>query len=406
MIHQLLKFLRIKDFSILFIGQFISKMGSAINAIGLSLYVLKFDNPILGMGTLSLLLALPWIIFGPIAGVFADRYSKKQIIIVCDIIRGLLSLTLFFTNDIVLFYSIVFLMTIFDVIFSPAISSFLPFVVDKCDLDSANSIYSGSGELAYLTGPAIGGILVASFGVRVVFVLNSISYILSGISEIFIVSSGYVNKNEHEQVSTFTEMKQGFTYAKSHNEIVFIILFFASISAVLGGIPMLCSNHIVNEIGTSEQVYGIFMSIKSIGSIIGALLLPKALRRIKELPMMIFSTGIYGGIFVLFSVWSGMLYYVIIYFSIGLVTSFINVTYGIFLQKNVDKEYIGRVFSFDMSISNFTMITSIVFATFTGNFLGTRNLIIMYATAIMVISVIGFIVIKKLKLSDIDKLKD
>jgi MFS transporter, DHA3 family, macrolide efflux protein len=404
MIHQLLNLLKRKDFSILFIGQFISKMGSAINAIGLSLCVLKFDNPILGMGTLSLLLAIPWIIFGPIAGVFADRYSKKQIIIACDIIRGLLSLTLVFTQDIVLFYSIVFLMTIFDVIFSPAISSFLPFVVDKDDLESANSIYSGSGELAYLIGPAIGGILVASFGVRVVFVLNSISYILSGISEMFIVSCGYINKDKHEKVSTFLEMKQGFVYAKSHNAIVFIILFFAGISSVLGGIPMLCSNYIVNELGTSEQVYGIFMSIKSIGSMIGALLLPKVLSKIKELPMMIWSTGIYGGLFVLFSVWSGIPYYMSIYFSIGVITSFINVTYGIFLQKNVDKEYIGRVFSFDMSLSNFTMITSIVFATFTGNFLGTQNLIIMYATTIIVISLIGLLSMKKLKLNDIDKL--
>jgi MFS family permease len=169
-------------------------MGSAINTIGLSLCVLKFDNPVLGMGTLSLLLTIPWIIFGPIAGVFADRYSKKQTIIVCDIIRGLLSLELFFTQDIVLFYLIVFLMTIFDVIFSPAISGFLPFVVEKDELESANSIYSGSGQLAYLIGPAIGGILVAVFG----------------------------------------------------------------------GFPILCSNYIVNELGASDQVYGIFMSIKSI----------------------------------------------------------------------------------------------------------------------------------------------
>ncbi|MGL4914087.1 MAG: MFS transporter [Romboutsia sp.] len=404
MIYQLLNLLKKKDFSILFIGQFISKMGSSINAIGLSLYVLKFDNPILGMGTLSLLFAIPWIIFGPIAGVFADRYSKKQIIIACDITRGLLSIILFFTQDIVLFYSIVFLMTIFDVIFSPAISSFLPLVVNKDDLESANSIYSGSGELAYLIGPAIGGILVASLGVRVVFVLNSISYILSGISEMFIVSSGYINKDKHEKVSTFLEMKQGFIYAKSHNDIVFIILFFAGISAVLGGIPTLCSNYIVNELGTSEQVYGIFISIKSIGSMIGALLLPKVLSKIKELPVMIWSTGIYGGLYVLFSIWAGIPYYMIIYFSIGVITSFINVTYGIFLQKNVDKEYIGRVFSFDMSLSNFTMITSILFTTFAGNFLGTQNLIIIYATTIVAISLIGLLAMKNLKLDATYKL--
>lgn len=401
MTNQLLSLLKNKDFLILFLGQFISKMGSAINTIGLSLCVLKFDNPVLGMGTLSLLLTIPWIIVGPIAGVFADRYSKKQTIIVCDIIRGLLSLALFFTQDIVLFYLIVFLMTIFDVIFSPAISGFLPFVVDKDELESANSIYSGSGQLAYLIGPAIGGILVASFGVTMVFVVNAISYILSGISEMFIVSNGYIKKEKDEKISAFLEMIQGFVYAKKHTTIVFIILFFAAASAVFGGFPILCSNYIVNELGASDQVYGIFMSIKSIGSMIGALLLPKALNRIKELPMMILGTGIYGGLFILFSAWRWIPYSVVIYFSIGFIVSFINVSYGIFLQKNVDKEYIGRVFSLDMSLSNLTMVISIVFVTFTGNFLGTQNLMIMYAVAVIFISLIGLLIMKKLKLNDI-----
>lgn len=403
MINQLFNLLKRKDFSMLFLGQFISKMGSSISTIGLSLCVLKFDNPILGMGTLSLLLTIPWIVFGPFAGVFADRYPKKYIIIVCDIIRGLLSITLIFTQDIVLFYLIVFSMTIFDVIFSPAISGFLPFVVDKDELEGANSIYSGSGQLAYLIGPAIGGILVASFGVTMVFIVNTISYILSGISEFFIISYGYIKKEKKEKKSAFLEMRQGFIYTKKHDTIVFIILFFASASAVFGGLPILCSNYIVNELGASDQVYGIFMSIKSFGSMIGALILPKALKRVKELPMMILGSGIYGVLFILFSALEWIPYSVVIFFSMGLIISFINVSYGIFLQKNVDKEYIGRVFSLDMSLSNFTMIISIVFVTFNGNVLRTQNLMIMYADAMIFISLIGLVVMKKLKLNDIDK---
>lgn len=185
-----LKVFKYRDYTLLFLGQFVSKMGSSVNAIGLTLYVLKFDNPVVGMGTLSLLLVIPWIVLGPYAGVLADRYSKRTIIVICDIASGILSISLFFVSSIWLFYLIVFLLRIIGVVFYPAIGGYIPFIVKKGDIEKANSLYSGSGELAYLVGPAVGGFLVAAYGATFVFAINGISFIISGISEMFIRERG------------------------------------------------------------------------------------------------------------------------------------------------------------------------------------------------------------------------
>ncbi len=77
-----------------------------------------------------------------------------------------------------------------------------------------------------------------------------------------------------------------------------------------------------------------------------------------------------------------------IVFLIGNLGSFINVTYGIYLQKSVDQKYIGRVYSLDMSLSNFTMVFSILFITIFGASFGSKNLLITFSVVLFLITLV------------------
>ena len=395
-----------RDFCILFLGQLVSKLGSGINTIGLSLYVLKFENPILGMGALTITMTIPWIFLGPFTGVLADRYSKKKIIIWCDILRGFLSIGLFFTENMILFYLIVMSMSVLDVIFSPAISGFLPFVLEKDEIEEANSIYAGAGEIAYLVGPAIGGGLVAVFGAGAVFIINGISYILSGISEIFIQVEGFIKKEKIEQKSVMKEMKEGYIYAKSHKSIKFVILFFAVVSLSFGAFRILSSNYIINDIGISDSGYGLFVAICGVGSTLGAFILPRLIKKVSVIAIMVFGVGGYGVLYLAFSITSWIPLAGVIYFFIGIFGAFMDVSYGIFLQKNIDKEYIGRVFGFDMTLSSFSMLIAMVFTTISASYLDSQILFFLCSAFLIIVSLVGFIIMKKLKLHHIDKVEE
>lgn len=386
------------DFLILFWGQLISKMGSSINTIGMSLYVLKFENPVFGMGTLSLLLVITWILVGPYAGLLADRYSKRTIIVFCDIIRGFLSICLFFIDSIWIFFVIVFAITILDVLFTPAINGYIPFIVPEENIEVANSWYSGSGELARLLGPAIGGFLVANFGSSLVFFINGISLIISGISEIFIKNPGIVHFEDKEKTPFIEDLKVGLQYAKTNNNIKFIIVFFAIASSAFGGFSILYATVATQNLGLSDEWYGIFATINGVGSLLGAMALPYVLKKVKELPLMIIATGIYALLYLMFALTNYIPLNLIIFMSLGIFISFVDVTYGIYLQKSVDKEYIGRVFSLDMSLSNFTMIFSILFVTFYGNQIGPKFLMIISSLCLIIICFFGYIF--QLKLND------
>ena len=398
---------KIKNFGILFVGQFISKMGSAINTVGLSLYVLKFDNALMGMGTLSLLLVLPWIIFGPYAGVLADRHSKKTIIVLCDIARGFLSILLFFVPNIGLFYMVILALTMFDVLFSPAIGGYISFVVSKDDITKANSLYSGAGELAYLVGPAVGGFLVATLGSGLVFVVNGISFIVSGLSELFITESGKVVKSDIEEklkTSMKEEIVEGFRYINRHRSLRFIIFFFAIASAGFGGYSILYSTVAIEHLHLSDQLYGLFSTVSGLGAFVGALILPCILKKLSEINVMLGGVGFYAMLYLIFALVKWIPGNMAIVFLIGNLGSFINVTYGIYLQKSVDQKYIGRVYSLDMSLSNFTMVFSILFITIFGASFGSKNLLITFSVVLFLITFVTILyekyLIKKLGKQD------
>ncbi|HHY11311.1 MAG TPA: MFS transporter [Firmicutes bacterium] len=388
MSKSLRSLLKQRDFTLLLAGQFVSKLGSGINGIGLTLYVMKFENPILGLGTLMLLLHIPWLMFGPLAGTLADRYSKKSIIIMCDILRGIFGILLFYSNSLVGFYAIVLLITTLDVLFSPAVGSFLPFIVAKDELEEANSVYSASGEVARLIGPALGGTLVALLGTSSVFLINGISYILSGISETFICDKG-ISASQREKQSTLDDITEGIQYTKHHKRMGFIIIFFAFDSVALGGVPIAYLNFIRHDLMTSEALYGLFMTINGIGYLVGSLLVPRLQTTWTKLELMIKGTGVYGFFLVLFALFKFMPYNMLLFFLLGVVASLVNVSYSIFLQQEVAKDMIGRVYSLDMALSTITGMLSIILITLLGDRLSNTTLILLFAGITILISLYG-----------------
>lgn len=384
-----------RDLVILVLGQFISKLGSGINGIGLTLYVLKFNNAILGLGLLAILLKIPWIILGPFAGIIADRHSKKYIIIFCDIARGILGILLFLSSNQFEFYLLVFLITLLDVLFAPSVNGILPFIVKKEEIKYATSMYASSGMVAFLIGPAIGGILVGLLDCKSVFLINGISYILSGISEAFIRNKGKVIK-EKESKSPFIEIKEGIIYAKEHKNVGFIIIFFAFVSIALGALPIVYIKFIKNDLGASDWMYGFFNTINGLGILLGSFLIPKLLRRWSEINLMIKGTCIYGILFIVFVSLKIIPYNLAIFFLIGISISFINVSYDIFIQKEVEKEFIGRVFSLDITLSNVVMIISIIAVMLIGDTVSNTLMIFILSILLIIMSILGSLKFKKI----------
>lgn len=164
----------------LFFAHAVSRAGDAFNTV--ALVVLAFDLTGSGFGVAAVVAfeVLPVLLFGPVAGLLADRFSRRRLMITADLARaaivGLLAIS--HGSTLVLYASAVGL-SLGTMAFNPAASSILPDVVDENDVVTANSALWTVAVVAQIILAPTAGALIGFFGVGVAFAINAASYLFS-----------------------------------------------------------------------------------------------------------------------------------------------------------------------------------------------------------------------------------
>src|SRR5690554_1997067 len=149
--------------------------------------ILELTGSSLMMGTLVVVNVLPSILIGPFAGVLVDRWSRKRVMIVADVGRGLVTLTLaalWFLGVLPVWALFVatFVNSVFEVFALPARRAVVPLLVGKENLVPANAIYSFGENLASLFGLVAAGVVVASAGILAAIVVDGVTFLFSALT--------------------------------------------------------------------------------------------------------------------------------------------------------------------------------------------------------------------------------
>ena len=180
----MLTVLRQRNFALLWLGQMVSVAGDYVLYAALPFFVYDRTGSALAAGGMFMTLTLPFLLFGTVAGVFADRWDRRRTMIASDLLRAavLLPLLLIRGNEwLWLLYAVAFIESSFGQFFLPAKNALLPRLVKKEDLFRANSLSSFGENLARLVGPSLGGLLMATLGLTAVVLLDAATYLLSGL---------------------------------------------------------------------------------------------------------------------------------------------------------------------------------------------------------------------------------
>ncbi|CAN5670752.1 hypothetical protein BH23CHL7_BH23CHL7_13300 [soil metagenome] len=167
------------------LAQTASLFGDRLHQVALAVLVYGMTNSPLATGLVFLAAALPNLLLGPIAGTFVDRWEHKTVLIVSDLLRAAMVLTIPFAAmvDVIWVYPIVFLVTTVSLFFRPAKVAMLPRIVRKDDLMAANSATWTADTLADIAGFPIAGLLVAFLGadLAVAFAIDAATYVVSAL---------------------------------------------------------------------------------------------------------------------------------------------------------------------------------------------------------------------------------
>jgi hypothetical protein len=242
-------------------------------------------------------------------------------------------------------------------LFNPASSSVIPYLVDENELQEANSYNQMLNSFVGIIGIILGGTLFGLLGVGWIFIINAVSYILSGFSEMFIKARTQEKATGPMNIdSIFKDMYEGFLYLKEKNAMMTVGILAVFINFFIS--PMFSNGlpYIFNQVLKTDPLYLAIVNISfMVGTIVMALVLSQKKQKDKVskdlkfgmalwVPLIALTTlNVYAVINNYIPVILFVLFSVLIFVLIGALSSYVNIPLSVIMHKYVDKEMLGRV---------------------------------------------------------------
>ncbi len=342
--------LQYRNYRLFFGGQSISLIGTWVQRIAMPWLVYSLTGSVFLLGVVGFAGQIPTFLSAPFAGVLTDRWNRYHILIITQIlamIQALILAFLFFIGTIEVWH-IIFLSVLlgcinaFDI---PARQAFVVEIVEKKeDLGNAIALNSSMVNGARLLGPSIAGVLIASTGEGICFLLNGLSYLFVIVSLILMKVKS--QKREIQNPNLIKELKEGFSYTFGFAPLKFIILLLGLISLVGMPYAVLMPVFAKEILHGGPHTFGFLMGASGAGALMGAIYLASK-RSVLGLGKIIpLSAGIFGFGLVTFSLSRLFLLSLILMIITGLGMMLQMASSNTLLQTIVDDDKRGRVMSF------------------------------------------------------------
>jgi len=161
-------------------GEFVSGIGDWLYLVAVLVVVYADSGSPVLLGIVGAARILPYVLLSVPAGIVADRFDRRMVLLVTDVARGILMLALVAAvlagAPTLVIVALSILAACFSTFFGPAIAALLPMLVDERDLGPANSAWASLDSLAFIIGPALAGVILAAGSLELAFLLNAVSF--------------------------------------------------------------------------------------------------------------------------------------------------------------------------------------------------------------------------------------
>ncbi len=267
---------RNRSFSLMWVGQLVSTFGDALTQLAAGILVYRLTGSTLSVGLMLAVTSLPSLLFGLFAGVYVDRYDRKKILVVSSFLQaGLVALIpLLLPYGVAWLYILVALASTVRQFFLPAHDSVLPEVADDEALEAANAMMSISSSASMVLGFAAAGLLASRFDLRLVFLLDALTFVVAGLCLLGITVLKHA-PNEEESVRTVLgDMRTGMGYLFGSPMLRSVLFVGMGFGLTMGIFNTLGLPFVLSELrGGSEFVFGIQEGVMSGGFVLGSMVM-------------------------------------------------------------------------------------------------------------------------------------
>ncbi len=269
-----------RNFSLLWEGQLVSSIGKQTFGVAAMLWLKELTQSGTLSGLVMSVALLPMVILGPIAGVFVDRWNRRNLIAWTDIAGGLFVLLAAFffilPFESGLRIAVVFGVTIctglLDTFSQPAIGASVPDLVPRAKLEAANSLNMAGMHVAMFVAQGLAGILFVLLGMPALVLVNAAAYLISGTSELFI-RIPHCPKPEDGRLHPWhrfrRDFSEGMRFVFSNKGMLTCLLLFTGLNFFVTPVLVLMPFFVEDYLGLGPEWYGYLMAAFGLGALIG-----------------------------------------------------------------------------------------------------------------------------------------
>jgi MFS transporter, DHA3 family, macrolide efflux protein len=344
------------------VSKLISTFGSQVYAFAISFYILQLTGSATSFATNLICNILPRTLIAPFAGAITDRYSRKRIVIAAQIaitltIGGLLAVSLVSGLSLVSIYITTCILSISSTFSGVAFTSSITGLIDKARIQKAMSLNQMSISFAAIASPAVGGLLYGTVSIPVFLIIymvaSSFAVILESTMNFRLFAAEKQAVEGEAKETMFESIKAGIRYLKLQPIILTMMWIGLLINFLFGAFEVGYSYILIDKLKMESQHFGFTQGAFSVGMLLMSGYY--SVRKEVRFPLLISKRGILVMGIIMAAVALPLLnslsyglvfaYYMLLMFCFGATIMIVNTPLQVMLQKTIEDDFKGRVFS-------------------------------------------------------------
>lgn len=340
----------------LWLGQVVSLLGDQFAYMGLSFLILfRLGGTAVDVGLMLLVASLPTLLIAPLAGVCVDRWSRRRVMVVADLVRAGIYIGLLFARSLPAVYLGVFCANTASRFFAPARAAFVPEVVNDDELIPALALGQTSAAVTLMLGPALGGMLAADFGTTFALLANAVSFLISAV----LVRSVRIRENHVAEVSRESgstaetrsivwtirdDLRSAWHYARRNRLIRFITVMYGLFVFLAEGMNVLFVPFLKNTVGLDLAAIGRIEMAEAVGGLFGAGLMLALARRHRSQRIYFFGICGMGMLLAVIAITRAPSALTLLFGLVGAMLAVVSVPHDFEMVRLVPTRLRGRIF--------------------------------------------------------------
>ncbi len=336
----------IRDFRVIALGESVSALGDAVTFTALPLLVLALTGSGTVMGIVAALQTLPDLIIGLPAGVLADRWDRRRMMIAADLGRAVLTAliplsALVGAPTVAVILLVVGPINALRVLFMAAWTGAIPQLVGRQLIGPASSYLEAIMALGFIVGPGIAGLLVGVIGAPTTLAIDAASFLVSA------VALGFVRTPLRGEPPTgeprlAADIREGLRFVRDHRLLRSAVAYWGAIGILTAGLVPALTFLLEAERGEGPDTFGLVLSAYSLGTLAGALVGARLTRG--DLGLLLVVGGlVVGGAIVAVTLVVPPTLVAGISFVAGIANSLVLVSYVTIRASATPNELLGRI---------------------------------------------------------------